>query len=45
MKRLIFILVLTVLAVIVVWPQRPGNYIPGGDRAPSSALTCRAAPS
>ena len=36
MKRLIFILVLTVLAVIVVWPQRPGNYIPGGDILPGN---------
>src|SRR5205823_3603703 len=31
MKRLLFILILTVLAAIVVWPQKPGNYIPGGD--------------
>src|SRR5918911_1285277 len=36
MKRLIFILVLTALAVIVVWPQRPGNYIPGGDILPGN---------
>jgi preprotein translocase subunit SecD len=36
MKRLIFILVLTVLAVFVVWPQRPGNYIPGGDILPGN---------
>src|ERR671939_269600 len=36
MKRLIFILVLTALAVFVVWPQRPGNYIPGGDVLPGS---------
>jgi preprotein translocase subunit SecD len=36
MKRLIFILVLTVLAAFVVWPQRPGNYIPGGDALPGS---------
>jgi preprotein translocase subunit SecD len=36
MKRLIFILTLTVLAAIVVWPQRPGSYIPGGDALPGS---------
>src|SRR5438270_5736074 len=36
MKRLIFIIVLTALAVFVVWPQRPGNYIPGGDALPGS---------
>ncbi len=36
MKRLLFILVLTVLAAIVVWPQKPGNYIPGGDALPGS---------
>src|ERR687886_2499685 len=36
MKRLIFILVLTALAVFVVWPQRPGNYIPGGDVLPGN---------
>jgi preprotein translocase subunit SecD len=36
MKRLIFILVLTALAVVVVWPQRPGNYIPGGDVLPAN---------
>jgi preprotein translocase subunit SecD len=31
MKRLILILILTVLALAVVWPQKPSNYIPGGD--------------
>src|ERR687884_570721 len=36
MKRLAFILVLTILALFVVWPQKPGNYIPGGDVLPGS---------
>src|SRR2546430_12022899 len=36
MKRLIFILLLTVLAAYAVWPQRPGSYIPGGDLLPGS---------
>src|SRR5438552_13501840 len=36
MKRLIFIVVLTILAVFVVWPQKPGNYIPGGDALPGN---------
>src|SRR5947209_20406665 len=36
MKRLIFILLLTVLAAIAVWPQHPGSYIPGGDALPGS---------
>jgi preprotein translocase subunit SecD len=27
---------LTVLAGYVVWPQKPGNYIPGGDALPGS---------
>src|SRR5436190_389438 len=36
MKRLIFILLLTVLAAYAVWPQRPGSYIPGGDALPGS---------
>lgn len=36
MKRLIFILVLTLLAVAVVWPQVPGNYIPGGNVLPGN---------
>ncbi len=36
MKRLLFILVLTLLAGYVVWPQKPGNYIPGGDFLPGS---------
>src|ERR671938_702906 len=36
MKRLIFIVVLTVLAIVVVWPSRPGNYIPGGDVLPGN---------
>src|SRR5947209_10111430 len=36
MKRLIFIIVLTALAVFVVWPQKPGNYSPGGDALPGN---------
>jgi preprotein translocase subunit SecD len=36
MKRLIFIAVLTIVAAYVVWPQQPGNYIPGGDALPGS---------
>jgi preprotein translocase subunit SecD len=36
MKRLVFILVLTLLAAFVVWPQKPGNYIPGGDALPGN---------
>ena len=36
MKRLIFIVVLTILAIIVVWPQKPGNYLPGGDALPGN---------
>jgi preprotein translocase subunit SecD len=36
MKRLLFILVLFLLAAFVVWPQRPGNYIPGGDVLPGN---------
>ncbi len=36
MKRLIFIALLTLLAAYVVWPQQPGNYIPGGDVLPGS---------
>src|SRR5919206_1636629 len=36
MKRLIFIVILTVVALVVVWPQVPGNYIPGGDALPGS---------
>jgi preprotein translocase subunit SecD len=36
MKRLLFIVLLTVLAAIVVWPQKPGNYIPGGDALPGN---------
>jgi len=36
MKRLLFILILTVLAAIAVWPQKPGNYIPGGDALPGN---------
>src|SRR5215469_9335904 len=36
MKRLIFILVLTLLALAVVSPQKPGNYIPGGDVLPGN---------
>src|SRR6185437_7076254 len=36
MKRLIFIVLLTLLAIFVVWPQKPGNYIPGGDVLPAN---------
>jgi preprotein translocase subunit SecD len=36
MKRLIFIVILTLAAAYVVWPQQPGNYIPGGDALPGS---------
>jgi len=36
MKRLLFILILTVLAGYVVWPQQPGNYIPGGAALPGN---------
>jgi preprotein translocase subunit SecD len=36
MKRLLFILLLTLVAGYVVWPQKPGNYIPGGDVLPGS---------
>lgn len=36
MKRLIFIVLLTLVAAYVVWPQRPGNYVPGGDALPGS---------
>jgi preprotein translocase subunit SecD len=36
MKRLILILILTLVALAVVWPQKPGNYIPGGDLLPGN---------
>src|SRR5260370_36157066 len=36
MKRLLFSALLAGLAAIVVWPQKPGNYIPGGDALPGS---------
>src|SRR5918911_157222 len=36
MKRLIFIVILTLFALFVVWPQVPGNYIPGGDVLPGN---------
>src|SRR5712691_527246 len=36
MKRLIFLAILTILAIFVVWPQKPGNYIPGGDALPGN---------
>src|SRR5919199_1870112 len=36
MKRLILIVILTLLALVVVWPQVPGNYIPGGDALPGN---------
>jgi len=36
MKRLVFIFLLTVVAGFVVWPQVPGNYIPGGNALPGN---------
>jgi preprotein translocase subunit SecD len=36
MKRLIFVVLLALVAAYVVWPQNPGNYIPGGDALPGS---------
>ncbi len=36
MRRLLFILALTLAAGFVVWPQTPGNYIPGGDALPGN---------
>src|SRR5919197_1136350 len=36
MKRLLFILLLTLVAAYVVWPQKPGNYLSGGDALPGS---------
>jgi len=36
MKRLVFIALLTIVALVVVWPQAPGNYIPGGEALPGS---------
>ena len=36
MKRLIFILFLTLAALFVVWPQKPANYIPGGELLPGN---------
>jgi len=36
MKRLVFILLLTLVAGFIVWPQKPGNYIPGGDVLPGN---------
>src|SRR5262249_56419934 len=36
MKRLIFILVLTLVGLYVVWPQVPANYIPGGSILPGN---------
>src|SRR5919199_4474234 len=36
MKRLLFIVILTLLAGFVVWPQAPGNYIPGGSALPGN---------
>ena len=34
--RLAFIAILTLAALAVVWPQKPGNYIPGGDLLPGN---------
>src|SRR5258708_4362804 len=36
MKRLIFIALLTLLAIFAVWPQKPGKCIPGGDALPGN---------
>jgi preprotein translocase subunit SecD len=36
MKRLLLILLLTVVAGFVVWPQVPGNYIPDGNVLPGN---------
>jgi preprotein translocase subunit SecD len=36
MKRLIFIILLTLLAAYVVWPQQPGNYLPLGNLIPGN---------
>src|SRR5919205_981803 len=36
MRRLIVVVVLALLAGFVVWPQSPGNYIPGGDALPGN---------
>jgi preprotein translocase subunit SecD len=36
MKRLVFILLITLVAAYVVWPQKPGNYLPGGDALPGN---------
>jgi preprotein translocase subunit SecD len=36
MKRLLFIILLTLVAGFIVWPQKPGNYIPGGDALPGN---------
>ena len=36
MKRFILILIIAFAALYVVWPQRPGSYIPGGDLLPGS---------
>src|SRR5262245_57430869 len=36
MRHILFVLLLTVLAPIVVWPQYPGNYIPAGIALPGS---------
>src|SRR5690242_4769303 len=36
MKRLLFILLLTLVAAFVVWPQKPANYVPGGDVLPGN---------
>ena len=35
-RRLLVIAVLTLAALYVVWPQNPGNYIPGGEFLPGS---------
>jgi hypothetical protein len=37
MKRFILILIIALASLYVVWPQRPGSYIPGGDILPGSS--------
>ena len=36
MKRLLFIVLITLVAAVIAWPQNPGNYIPGGQVLPGS---------
>ncbi len=34
--KLVSIAILTLVALVILWPQRPGNYIPGGDALPGN---------